>query len=244
MNKIIGFICLTFIALSLSFFLTFNNSNLKNNIIKSDYIKVTTALIQNEMSYYIDASVYNQVITEKQVMSDVNNSLNYFFNNKKIDKERLINNNKEIFKLEIENYLEEKDLEVVEDSVSVLSSNLSNVYISNIFIIDELNTLVYSFHKLSTLLLVGLLISIIIVISILYYDKNNKTKRLIFSTSFIMILVISVLVMMQSIYYINDQTSSFINNIILEYSLYNIMIASLYFIIYLILLLKEKYRKE
>jgi ABC-type sugar transport system permease subunit len=244
MNKIIGFICLTFMALSLSFFLTFNNANLKNNIIKSDYIKATTALIQNEMSYYIDASVYNQVITEKQVMSDVNNSLNYFFNNKKIDTERLINNNKEIFKLEIEKYLEEKNLEVVEDSVSVLSSNLSNVYISNIFIIDELNTLVYSFHKLSTLLLVGLIISIVVTISILYFDKNNKTKRLIFSTSFIMILVISVLVMTQSIYYINDQTSSFINNITLEYSLNSIMIASLYFIIYLILLLKEKYRKE
>jgi hypothetical protein len=74
--------------------------------------------------------------------------------------------------------------------------------------------------------------------------RTIRTKRLIFSTSFIMILVISVLVMTQSIYYINDQTSSFINNITLEYSLYNIMIASLYFIIYLILLLKEKYRKE
>lgn len=232
-GSLLGITLLVILSLILSFIIVFNKRSIDNVLIKIKYYDKTEQNISTLMQSYIDLEFYKEVVTKEQIKSDINRSLENFYQGKKIDKKVIKDRMQEFLNLEISYNLEKKGLEVNSESISDISNNLSEIYVSNLFLLDEMNLLAPYIKNIKILPIV--LIIVLVLINLIIYLFRKKNILIIFSTSFMLLLTLFLMIKFSSFYYLNNIVSDFIQTLWFHYKTYNIVIGIIYLMIYFIM---------
>ena len=225
---IISSLLLVILSIMISFQIITMKTNIERVLNNNNYYEKTSIYIHNKMTDYINEDIVNEVLTKEQIKSDIKRSINTFYQHKLIDINKLKDNTKLFFEVEISAYLKNNNLETNDESISILSSKLSDIYVSNIFVLDELNK-VSKYYNLSKYLIIIEIVIILFLIIIFIYRKN--LFPIILSTT--SLLLLSSLIIKNNFYYLNDFITNIINNIINDFKITIIFIVFIYLILYL-----------
>lgn len=226
---IMGGILLTILIGMIGIQILTSKTHIENILKDTGYYKSAKDEISLKMEDYMTKEVYQEIVTEEQIKSDIKRVLNSFYDHKKIDiaelKKRITSN----FELEIEVYLKEEGLEVNKDSVSILANKLSDIYVSNLFVLDEMNAVADIYHQAKTITIYATL-GVLVMIGTIFFFLKKEYKPILFSTSAILLFL--SIVLGNSIYYMNDPVSIFLNQIVFHIKVWNIVLGCIYFIVY------------
>lgn len=226
---IMGGILLTILIGMIGIQILTSKTHIENILKDTGYYKSAKDEISLKMEDYMTKEVYQEIVTEEQIKSDIKRVLNSFYDHKKIDiaelKKRITSN----FELEIEVYLKEEGLEVNKDSVSILANKLSDIYVSNLFVLDEMNAVADIYHQAKTITMYATL-GVLVMIGTIFFFLKKEYKPILFSTGAVLLFL--TIVLGNSIYYMNDPISIFLNQIVFHFKVWNIVFGGIYFIVY------------
>ena len=219
---IISSLLLVILSIMISFQIITMKTNIERVLNNNNYYEKTSIYIHNKMTDYINEDIVNEVLTKEQIKSDIKRSINTFYQHKLIDINKLKDNTKLFFEVEISAYLKNNNLETNDESISILSSKLSDIYVSNIFVLDELN-------KVSKYLII-IEIALILILIIIFIYRKDLFPIILSTTS---LLLLFSIIIKNNFYYLNDFITNIINNIINDFKITIIFIVFIYLILYL-----------
>lgn len=226
---IMGGILLTMLIGMIGIQILISKNHIEDILKDTGYYKSAKDEISLKMEDYMTKEVYQEIVTEEQIKSDIKRVLNSFYDHKKIDIDELKKRMTSNFELEIEVYLKEEGLEVNKDSVSILANKLSDIYVSNLFVLDEMNAVADIYHQAKTIIMYAILGDLVL-IGIIFFFLKKEYKPILFSTS--AVLLFFTFLLGNSMYYMNDPVSIFLNQMVFHIKVWNIVFGGIYFIVY------------
>jgi hypothetical protein len=235
-------ILMLMVTFLISYKIVFNQHNFIEIIRKTDYVNQSIDYISGRLDNYVTKGLYYSLVNKDKINNDIILISSRFFNHhEKVDATRFKNDTNLLFYNNIKAYMENEDIVADDESINKLANILTDVYVSNVFPITELERVENQYERFdkisSHIMLICILLLGVVISSMFMLTSRSKItyiNRALMSS--LIILLFSRLVLdITDIYYLNEYATIFLKNLVNQFMIVNMMIILIYIVLVIIL---------